>query len=131
MCFLVSVSQENHAVKKQIDIPVILETILYESAQRKVTVSCDMVVNNKAATPVVLYITHPDDVEGRLATEDWFSPPGVHPDHRATLVCAIYGKTFWAVSPEDRMLEFANPTESSVGSIGRETRLRAKAISRI
>lgn len=54
-----------------------------------------------------LELTHPDEVEGRLATEDWF-PPGEERDERMDLVQRVFGSC-WQVDRGQRVLHFMDP----------------------
>ena len=130
MCFVVSVardSAENYDCIGKIHVYAIVETILYRSAERKVYISCDIIVRNDAVDPVDVVLTHPDDVEGRLATSDWFPEPNREVDERMDLVRRIYGK-YWEVVAKDCSIRFLNPTRSPVGTHDPAKRIEARAL---
>lgn len=114
MCFLASLAHDYKDLRRSVRVPILVETLLCESAARQVLVGCDLIVENRANGPADLFLTHPGDVEGRLATEDWFNTERPAPDERVVLVQQIYGK-YWGLNVEERTLHFVNPVECPVG----------------
>lgn len=102
-------------LKQLIDIPIVVETLRYQSAARKVLIAFDMIVRNRAQKPVHLYLTHADNVEARLATEDWFPKKEAKSDDRMRLMRQIYGP-YWKL--ERRLLTYTDPIRGSLGAKG-------------
>jgi hypothetical protein len=117
MCLLASVAAEHRSFRHDIHIPIVVETLLYESASRSVLTACDLIVCNQSGARVDLFLTHPDDVEGWLATEDWFPELWDRPtaDERMTLLRQIYGK-YCHLDPPTRTLHFVNPVTCPIGA---------------
>jgi hypothetical protein len=90
MCIAFSIPQCYAHLRHAISIPVVVETLEYRSDTEEVVVAFDCIVRNDTGLPISLWITHVDNVEGRLGTEDWFSISDRNPDENAELIQGIH-----------------------------------------
>lgn len=130
MCIALSLSKSCRDLLGVVDIPVVIETIQYLSTQRKVLIAFDLVIRNRASgdKPAWLLLTHIDDVEGQLATENWFPRDEKDSDARMRLLRRIYGK-HWDIDPTARSLRYTDPIESLLGEPVQEQAIEAYALS--
>ena len=115
---LLGVAPENYArVTDQqvpfVEIPICIETLLYRKSEFKVLIACDVIIRNTSkTTEQYVLLTHPDNVQGRLATEDWF-PQEANSDDRKRLIESVYGPS-WSIDHGNRSLRFVDPANMSV-----------------
>lgn len=110
MCVTVSLSRKSWRWREFVSVPIVLETLEYRSDTREVIVSLDCVVRNSSDEPVDLWLTHVDNVEGRLATEDWFSLGSDAPDSRAQMISDIHAGC-WNFDPKAGRLRYRDPVD--------------------
>lgn len=111
MCVNVSLSKRFWRWREFVSVPIVLETLEYRSDTREVVVSIDCVVRNLSNEPINLWLTHVDNVEGRLATEDWFSLSDNVPDFRAQMISEIHDGC-WDFDPDAGRLRYRDPIDA-------------------
>lgn len=113
MCIAISIPDKFSAARRAVKVVAVVETLVYRSETQEVVISFDCIVRNEADYPVDLWVTHVDNVEGRLATEDWFSYSSFNGDERAELVASIHNGG-WNFDGVNGILKYQDPIETFV-----------------
>jgi hypothetical protein len=112
MCIAVSLPARSPSAREQICVEAVIETLLFQSNLRQVVVSFDCIISNQSDEPVDVWMTHVDNVEGRLATEDWRSDRPEAVDERTFLLGAIH-EGGWQANFATGLLRYRDPVHNT------------------